>query len=124
MEPVPMLGNPGEPVPTVDPADIKAAWELQRQVEARNPGKLVAIAGSVHGYCSEGADLQAVGYCAAFLGGMVPYVPEVALRIKDGKPDDVLCRAIAEIPMEWIGGGVRTGWPFDEEDFMRRLLGG
>jgi hypothetical protein len=34
---------------------------------------------------------------------------------------DAVFQAAAEIPMEWIGGEVHHGWPFDVDDFVRRV---
>ena len=53
-------------------------------------------------------------YRAAFLEVMVRHVPEVSLRAKDGQPDELLFRTIAEIPMECMEAGVTyEGPPFD-----------
>ena len=35
-------GSPGEPVPEVDPEDLKTVWREQQEIEARRPGKQVA----------------------------------------------------------------------------------
>jgi hypothetical protein len=41
---------------------------------------------------------------------------------KEDQLDDVVFRAAAQIPMEWIGVGItRRGLPFDFDDFMRRV---
>ena len=36
-------GNPGEPVPQVDPDDLKTFWQQSNVLQARNPGRNVAI---------------------------------------------------------------------------------
>lgn len=116
-------GKSGEPVPSVDAADIRSVWEAQREFEKRFPPSsfgLVAVAGGPS-HCSEGADVRAVGYRTVFLNLLISHSPEVALHIRDGQPDEVLFRAIAEIPMVWIGEKTHEGLPFDEREFMRRL---
>jgi hypothetical protein len=73
-------------------------------------------------YCSKGANIRAVFYLASFLDWIFRHEPEFAPWVKDGKPDDVVFRALAEIPMEWMQPGqIRQGPPFDGEDFMQRL---
>lgn len=114
---------PGTPVPEVDPGDVKAVWELYRDVEARHPGQQVAVgAGLMALHCSKGADLHAVGYRAAFLSMMVTHAPEIASWVKGGQPHEALFRAIAQTRMEWMQPGVeRKGPPFSMEEFMSRL---
>jgi hypothetical protein len=34
---------------------------------------------------------------------------------------DAVLEAASDIPMEWIGRGVRHGLPFDADDFVRRV---
>jgi hypothetical protein len=118
-------GRAGEPVPVVDPVDIQLVWKAQQELEKRFPRSefgLVAVAGG-KSPCSEGADVAAVGYRTAFLNLMIPYSPEIAAHVKDGQLGESLCRAIAEIPMEWIGEKGREGLPFDEKEFILRLRG-
>src|SRR5215471_12356302 len=56
-------GKPGEPVPEVDADDLKAVWELYRDVKARHPGHDAAIGMSaVVASCKPGADAQAAAY--------------------------------------------------------------
>ena len=113
-------GNPGEPIPQVDPDDLKALWRLQRDVEARHPGQQVAI-GNASAYCKPGADIQAVGYRVSFLWLMSRIVPEqFAAFTKDGQPIDAAFRAAAKVPAEWMEVGVvRRHPPFDVNEFTR-----
>lgn len=36
-------GNQGEAVPEVDPEDLKTLWQEQQELQARHPGKQVAM---------------------------------------------------------------------------------
>jgi hypothetical protein len=113
-------GAPGTPVPQVDPRDVKTIWAKQRDIERRHPGQLCAVAAAT--YIKPDANVQAVGYRATMLE-MVRHVAPDLLKpwtTEDGL-EDVVFRAIAEIPMEWIGEGVRSGWPFDPDEFLRRV---
>ena len=115
-------GDPGEPIPQVDPEDLKALWRLQRDVEARHPGQQIAIDNELaQHYCKPGADMQAVSYRVSFLWLMSRFVPEqFAAFTKDGQPIDAAFRAAAKVPAEWMGVGVaRQGPPFDVNEFTR-----
>jgi len=122
-------GEAGEPVPQVDPEDVKAAWKVGRDIERRHPGG----PGGLHAYaigvevfkaaCKPGADIPAVGYRGMMLGTLTRHAQEqLAPWLEEGRPDDVIFRAIAQVPMEWMGVGIpRQGLSFDFEDFMRRV---
>lgn len=117
-------GKPGEPVPQVDPEDVKAAWELGRNVQKRHPGQQVAIGWQIfERTCKPGADIRAVTYRASVLGLLRHAAPEVLEPwTKEDQLEAVIFRAAAQVPMEWMGFGiVRQGFPFDFEDFMRRV---
>jgi hypothetical protein len=50
-------------VPAVEPADVKAAWQVYHDAEVRMPGQQVAIGRSVFEHvCSPGADISSVTY--------------------------------------------------------------
>jgi|SRR5713101_189770 len=119
-------GTPGKPVPQVDPEDIKAIWELGQEGKKDHPGRQVATGVAlIEHACRPGANIPAVTYRGGMLG-MVQCAAPALLEpwTKEDHLADVVFRAIAEIPMEWIGVGVeREGWPFDPDDFMRRVRG-
>jgi hypothetical protein len=122
-------GEAGEPVPKVDPEDVKAAWEVGREIERRHPpdaGGLTAYAvgvGVFKAACKPGANIEAICYRGMMLGTLTRHAQEqLSPWFKEGNPEDVIFRAIAEVPMEWMGVGItRRGLPFDFEDFMRRV---
>lgn len=121
-EPPEFGGAPGEPVPEVDPEDLKGLWQLQREVEAQHPGQQVAIGSEVaKHYCRPGADMQAVGYRSSFLWLMSRILPEqFAPFTTDGQPIAAAFSAAAKVPAEWMGVGiVRDSLPFDVNEFLR-----
>lgn len=115
--------KPGEPVPEVDPNDIKTTWKLYRETAARNPGKQFAIGmGAIEHVCKPGADSVAVHHRLAMLQIFVDWLREpLAPWIKDGELDDVLFRAAAQTPMKWMEFGVEQKGATDAEDFLRRV---
>jgi hypothetical protein len=109
----------GTPVPAVDPADIKALWNVTREMEALPAGHQFAIgSGIVMQCCSQGADLRAVRYRHAFLRRLIACVPEISSGLRDGQPDDAMFSVMAKISMEWMGNS-RQGFPFDVDEFRR-----
>ena len=119
MEPLPFGGKPGEPVPAVDPDDVKSVWKLGKEAEARG---VKAIGGAIiEQACKPGADTGAVYYRATSIWMMAHIAPEqLAQFTRDGQPDDAVFRAAAKVPTEWMGAGVvRQGPPFDVNEFLK-----
>ena len=114
-------GKAGEPVPEVDPGDLKAVWELAREVKERHPEGGVAIGVDIYEQrCKPAANIPAVTYRASMLGMLCNVAPVAMNPLIQDRLDAVL-RTAAQVPMEWIGQGVRKGWPFDPDDFVRRV---
>ncbi len=124
-----LFGPPGAPVPEVDAEDVKAVWELGKDIEARHPaetGELRAYAVGIEVFkaaCKPGANIPAVSYRGMMLGMLIRHAQEqLAPWLKEGNPADAVFRAIAQVPMEWMGVGVvRKGLPLDTKDFIRRV---
>jgi len=118
-------GSPGEPVPEVDPEDLKTLWQEQQEIEARHPGKQVAIGrGLAEQICRPGADIPALGYRVSMLWLLSQIAKErFAVFAKDGQPIDAAFRAAAKVPVKWMGEGLCTQAPFDVDEFLR-LCGG
>ena len=77
----PFGGKPGEPVPAVDPEDLKTVWQIGTDVQANHPGTQVAIgADLLKQACKPGADIQAVGYRASLVWMMSHMAPEQLAR--------------------------------------------
>jgi hypothetical protein len=115
-------GKPGEPVPVVDPEDLKTAWQISRDAQTRNHGNGVAVGFELMQRLSKpGADIQAVGYRATLIWMMGHIAPERFARfMREGEPDETVFRAAAKVPVEWIGVGIsRQGPPFDVDEFLR-----
>jgi hypothetical protein len=119
-------GIPGEPVPEVDPEDLKAVWQQARDLQARHPGQRVAIGfDAMKAVCKPGANAQAVFYRLSMIWLLNEFAQEqLAAWFKDEQVSDAVFQTMATIPMEWIGHTERKGLPFDVEDFFRRLREG
>ena len=121
-------GKLGEPVPQVDPDDLKAVWEINHEVQASHPGvRAIGISVLEHA-CKPGADVKAVAYRAMNLGLLTllfqqKLTPWLAPWIKaDQRLDDGVFCIGAEIKMQWMEVGVpQNSVPFDIDEF-RRLL--
>jgi hypothetical protein len=116
-------GNPGEPVTEVDPDDLKTFWQQTHDLQARNPGQNVAIGiDLVKTTLKPGANAEAVFYRASMIWLLNEFAQEQLLPwVKDEQVADAVFRTMAIIPMEWIGHTGREGFPFEVEDFFRRL---
>src|ERR1700690_2756442 len=115
-------GMQGEPVPQVDPEDLKILWRAQQELQARHPGGQVAVGSELlQQICKPGADIQALGYRASLMWLLTQIAPEQFIPfVKDGQPIDAAFRAAANIPAEWMEPGiVRQGPPFDVNEFLR-----
>jgi hypothetical protein len=114
-------GEPGEPVPEVDPEDIRATWEFHQKLQAEHPGEQIAVCASLaESICKPGADIQAVGYRSTIIWMTTVFAPErIAPFLRNGQPTDAVFRAAAKVPLEWMGVGiVRKGPPFDVDEFL------
>jgi hypothetical protein len=109
----PFLLGPN-PVPTVDPADLRRVWEQQEGFQASHPGEQAVV--DTRGACGPGGDLQAVGFRLAALGMM---------RLIHAWPSntrlpDALFKALAIIPMTGMAPGVpQQNLPFDLDELLR-----
>jgi len=119
-------GQPRDPVPPVDPDDLKTAFEVFQDAATRDPGGRSAVGFDVFQHaCKPGADISSITYRAMMLGVLVRHAQEqLAPWMKDGRLDPAVFREFAQVPMEWVGRGVeRQGLPFDVEELFRRLKG-
>jgi hypothetical protein len=118
----PFIGKPGEAVPTIDSADLKALWNCYQEVGAQHPEGGVAIAGGVIEHiCSPGADARAVSYRFAMLGVLAGML-EAAWP--GGQPSDAAFKVAARMELKWLAVGVvQNGLPFDVERFLAEVRG-
>jgi len=115
-------GEAGEPVPEVDPDDLKAIWKITEEAQAGpNIGRAIG-ADAMKQVCKPEANVEATFYRSGFIWMLRQLAPEqLSPWLTEGQVADSVFRAMASIPMEWIGSGVRQGFPFDTEEFFRRL---
>jgi hypothetical protein len=121
-EPPKFGGKPGEPVPIVDPEDVKTVWQIGMGAQPNDAGKRVAVGiDLMKRACKPGADVEAVSYRAGLIWLMTQMAPEERARFtRDGQPNDAVFRAAANVPAEWMGVGIeRQGPPFDVQEFLR-----
>jgi hypothetical protein len=114
-------GKPGEPVPAVDPEDVKTVWQIGRNAQA-HAGKNVAVgADLMKRACKPGANIEAVTYRSWFVWRTAQIAPEQLARFtREGQPDDAVFRAAGKIPTTWVGvGTVPDIPPFDVNEFLR-----
>ena len=119
-----LVGHPGEPVPTVEMGDLKAAWNIYKDVESRHPGKQVAVGINVIEHaCGASADVRAVVYRCGMLQLLERLLGDLLTPWKEnGQLDDAVFRLAARIPMKWIGVGIpQSGLPFDVDSFINEL---
>jgi hypothetical protein len=118
-------GNPGEPVPEVNPEDLKTLWQEQQELQARHPGEQVAMGmGLAEQICKPRANIPALGYRAAMLWLLSQIARErFEAFTKDGQPIDAAFRAAAKVPVEWMGEEVTHQAPFDVDEFLRLSSG-
>ena len=119
-------GNPGEPVPEVDPDDLKVFWHMARDVQARRTGQHVAIGlEAIKTVCKPGANAHAVWYRSSMISVLNQFAQDqLSSWVKGGEMSDVVFGTMARIPMEWIGHTERQGLPFDVEGFFLQLREG
>jgi hypothetical protein len=131
-------GKPGDPVPEVDPEDVRAVWRGCRELERAHPGEQIATTAAVfEPLCTPGADMRAVWYRNSQLGLLrlmaehkhVPseshqqfseFQAKITALMNDGEFNDAAFRAMEKVPMEWMEAGVvRNSPPYDFEEFLR-----
>ena len=72
------LGRAGEPVPQVDPEDVKVVWEVGQESVKENPQGNVAIGVEIfRRACKPGANVPAVTYRTGQIGILRLIQPDV-----------------------------------------------
>lgn len=115
-----LIGKPGEDVPTVDPADLKALWTYSQQLREQHPSGGVATGIEVFKHmCSPGADTRAVAYRSAMLG-MLAGMLESAWP--GGQASESAFKVAARMELKWMAVGVvLSGPPFDVAGFLSEI---
>ena len=108
-------GKPGEPVPEVDPEDLKEVWKMTRDHRQTGFGAATEAQSD-----KSPAIQQEIGYRASLLSAMPQLAPDEFARFtKDGELQDCVFRAAAKVRMEWMGEGPRPHLPFDVREFLK-----
>src|SRR5262245_49619779 len=146
-----VLGKPGDPVPQVNPEDLKVIWRLYEDVKVDRPEEQVGIGWRlILASCRPGVDAKSVWYRTMALQSLMQVQKQAAeheLSLRDlisfkERPEaqtiksaesadwkvelnEAVFRVIAEMPMQWGGSGRQSGrqsgFLFDVEDFVRRV---
>jgi hypothetical protein len=102
---------------------MKLAWSLYRERFKLRRGKLGAVCGPEENPFTSGTDARAVTHRAFMLSILVDFAvetPDMPAVFREDPLPEIVFRAFAAIPMEWLGQKPR-GWPFDPEELERRL---
>jgi hypothetical protein len=118
----PLGDNPEEPIPPVDPADLRSVWEMQREVQARTAAQHTAISAEIYkGACSPGANVGAVWFRASLIG-MLEMLGVLRPWIHEGVVADAVFKVAATFPMNGMAIGVpRQGLPFDVQELISQI---
>lgn len=112
----------GGPVPEADPKDLKAIWEIGRDIQARHPGQEVAVHKNLlEAACKPGANVQATIYRANLLRMVSILAPaEWATLTHDGQPSGCVFCAVGRGAVKWPEVGDPLHDPtFDLNEFLR-----
>ena len=122
----PFGGNPGDPVADVDPEDLKTMWQRVRDLIETGPGQGFGMTcNTLDAFCKPGANAEAVWYRSTMIWVLSRFAQDqLAPWVRNEEVSDAVFRTMATIPMEWIGHTEREGFPFDVEEFFRRLTEG
>jgi hypothetical protein len=125
--PIPRFGGePGTPVPEVDPEDLKGVWDFLAKLRAKSGERAPQIAcepGLFERLCKlkPSADVQAVCYRVQMMSLVAMLIQTQQLAPNEaGTLDMKVFTAMAKIPLEWMGEGVREELPFDVERFLQQ----
>src|SRR5438477_4476618 len=131
-----MPEHPWEPqegealVPAVEPADVKAAWQVYHDAEVRMPGQQVAIGRSVFEHvCSPGADISSVTYRTVQLLLLFHIAAEAVnepdarkiLEWQHGDKLDRLFEVMSRIPIKWLPKEGTHSFPLNVDDFVKQV---
>ena len=113
-------GEPGTPVPVVDPEDLRTLWEYLEDVVKTHPN--TAIGTDIYrAICKPGADVEAVCYRSQMLWLVTSRAKEEVASFSK----EAVYRAMASVRMEWMAPGVvRQGPPFDWGQFLQLCTSG
>jgi hypothetical protein len=111
-------GEPGTPVPQVDPEDLRKVFEYGREVAKERPKTASGVSIYEHMLGKPQDHVLAVCYRASMLGLITTCAKDVLPLPPVSQ--EALFRAMATVEMEWMAAGVpHEGPPFDWEQFLQ-----
>jgi hypothetical protein len=116
-------GDLGEPVASVDVADLKSVWDMYLDITSQHPGGGVGVDSSlIERVCSPRADIRAVVYRCQMLS-LLEMLPGDLLTTwkQSGQLQEAVLRVAARIPMNWMGEGLSHSLPFDVDAFFEEV---
>ncbi len=116
-------GDLGEPVASVDVADLKSVWDMYQDIASQHPGGGVGVDSSlIERVCSPRADIRAVVYRCQMLS-LLEMLPGDLLATwkQSGQLQEAVLRVAARIPMNWMGEGLSHSLPFDVDAFFEEV---
>lgn len=116
-------GDAGEPVPSVDPEDLKAIWLMGKEMQAAFPQSKAVGMDVMRSYCKPGANLEATGYRSSMIWLLSQVAQQQLTPYFDDETEyaDPVFATMASLPMTWVGPGPKQDLPFDIKEFFRRL---
>jgi hypothetical protein len=117
-----LIGKAGDPVPVVDPADMKAMREFEQGLKKRHPDEPFGVGmGLLQQVCSPGADVRAVSYRLNLLA-MLEMMLEATYP--GGHVSDHALNIAAEMELTWMPVGVpQKSMGFNVEAFLGQVWG-
>jgi hypothetical protein len=116
------IGKPGDLVPVVAPADLKALWTYSQDLRAENPTGGVGTGIEIfRQMCSPGANTGAVWYRCQMLGLLAMMLESAWVG---GKLTEAAFTVAAQMELKRMGFGVaQKGLPFDVGEFLGQVYG-
>jgi len=123
MNDFPLLGNPGEAVPTVDVADLIAVWNVGQEVRPPHPGQAVGVDIEIYkSVCQPGADVRAICFRLMMIHALGMMGREEFAHLDQNEQfRNAVFKVAAWIPMTWVATGPMSGLPFDSKAFLREV---
>jgi hypothetical protein len=112
----------GVPLAAVDPADLKAVWQVWRKLSPLAGGHQAAIDVELYqSACRAGADVFAVWYRSSLLALMAGPMQVLGPWMYDDELDEAVFRVMAVFRMKTPGPGVHDGLPLDVEVLLKEI---
>lgn len=111
-----------DPVPGVDPADLRSMWMMQRGIQASVSGQVATDVRLFERACSPGADVQAIWYRLSMLQMLPGPLGVLSPWLRDSELADAVFKVAATFPMKRMSVGVpQQELPFDVKGFLAEI---